>query len=148
MRLPLKRLKTSESTPRQPADFVRCALDRRILSSYRAIVHNPRRKDFDLKILLGVPPPLSTHTFEAHCSCTLALCLCNAAFIAPGTSVDGAVAHPMLQRGTWARMRAQCRLAKLVNLCIRGRQIASPVRRAGSNFLHLLLYAIMPTTCK
>ena len=42
-----------------------------------------------MEVLARISAPLSTHAFEAHCSCLLAPC----AIIAPGASVDGAVIH-------------------------------------------------------
>ena len=56
--------------------------------------------EFDLKYV-RIIAPLSMHTFEGHCSRLPA----PSESIAPGASVDGAVAHPLLQRGTCARMR-------------------------------------------
>ena len=63
---------------------------------------NPMRIGFDFNVFVGVLAPPSVYTFEAHCSRLPT----PSVSIAPGASVDGAVAHPMLQRGTWARMRA------------------------------------------
>ena len=57
--------------------------------------HTKRNSTFSRRNSCGV------HRIEPYRSCIPALC----ASIAPGASVDGAVGHPLLQRGTWARMR-------------------------------------------
>ena len=53
--------------------------------------------ELDLILYVQIIAPLSMYTFEGHCSRLPA----PSESIAQGASVDGAVAHPMSQRGTW-----------------------------------------------